>query len=306
MGEQLRFDGRVAIVTGAGRGVGAAHARLLAARGAAVVVNDVGFARGDGGETSRAPADEVVRQILEAGGRAVANGEDVAAAAGAKRLVEQALDAFGGLHIVLNNAGVGHRAPLVEMSDDDFDFMMRNHVYTCLQTTKAAWPHLAAQRYGRVVMTSSGAAFFGIPNMSHYCAAKGAVYGLMRSAALEGAEVGVQVNGFWPSAYTRLVGSDPALAARMEASMPPELAAPPAVWLTHESCPLNGEVLHGGSGRASRVFMGETRGVVRRGLTLEDVAENQAELMSEDGYFVFKTAFESSETQTTLVQAVLG
>lgn len=304
MGE-LRFDGRVAVVTGAGRGIGAAHARLLAARGAAVVVNDIGFAEPGGGARSGEPASDVVRQIVEAGGRAAANAEDVSTKAGAERLVAQALDSFGRIDIVLNNAGVHDRGPFAELAEDALEFMMRNHVYTCVQTTQAAWPHLARQGYGRVVMTTSGAAFFGIANSASYCAAKGAVYGLMRAVALEGLPLGIQVNGFWPSAFTRMVGSDPALAERMARTMPPDLAAPVAVWLAHEGCPLNGEVLHGGSGRASRVFLGETRGLIRPGLTLEDVAAGQDQVTGEDGYFVFKTAFESSETQTKLLEAAM-
>jgi NAD(P)-dependent dehydrogenase (short-subunit alcohol dehydrogenase family) len=304
MSAQLRFDGRVAVVTGAGRGVGRAHALLLASRGAAVVVNDVGFERIDGGARGSGPADEVVGEISASGGRAAANHEDIATAAGARRLVEQALDSFGRLDVAINNAGTNGPRPFGEMTEEEFDFMIRNHLSSSFHVAQAAWPRMAAAGYGRLVLTTSGAAFFGIPGMAHYCAAKGAVYGLMRSLALE-APAGVQVNGFWPSAATRMVGEGE-LRERMERSMPPRLAAPVAVWLAHETCPLNGEVLHGGSGRASRVFVAETKGMVRRELSLEDIAERQDEMLREDGYLVFKTAMESSEAQTRIVDAELA
>lgn len=299
----VRFDGRVAVVTGAGRGIGRAHARLLAGRGAAVVVNDVGFVCAEGGDISSGPACDVVAEITASGGKAVANSDDVSSPTGAGRLVEQALDSFGGkLDIVINNAGIAKPVSFLDMTTDQFEFMLKVHLHGTFHVTKAAWPHMMEAGYGRVILTSSCAGMFGVANNAHYCAAKGAVYGMVRGLAIEGASLGIHVNGFCPSAYTRMVGGDSFLRERMEATMPADLVSPVAVWLAHERCSLSGEVLHGGSGRASRVLVAETRGYVDHNLTLEDMEQNEEAILDEAGYFVFRSGLESSQMQTALVE----
>lgn len=290
----LSFEGRVAIVTGAGRGIGGAHARLLAARGAAVVVNDVGFATMGGGDRSRLPASRMVEEIVAAGGQAIANFDDISTRGGARALAADAIEAFGGVDILINNAGINQLVPFPELTPDDFDKMMKVHAYGSFHVAQAVWPHMVERGYGRIVLTTSGAAFFGLAPTAHYCAAKGAVFGMVRSLAVEGAPRGIACNGLNPSAYTRMAGDDLELKARMERSMPAELVAPVAAWLAHESCPLNGEILHGGAGRASRVFVGETVGFTSPTLSLEDVARHSEQVMDEAGYYVFEDAIESS------------
>src|SRR5690606_31390786 len=192
---------------------------------------------------------------------------------------------------------------MAQMTADDFDFLMKQHVNGSFNAVKAVWPHMTNSCYGRIVLTTSGIGYFGFEGQLHYGAAKGAIHGMMRTLALEGAPLGIQVNAFWPSAFTRMVGGsgNDELRERMQRNMPAQLAAPVAVWLTHENCPLTGESLHGGSGRASRVFVAETRGFYSPHLTLEDVAANQQEVLQEDGYFVFRSAIDSSTAQSRVV-----
>jgi NAD(P)-dependent dehydrogenase (short-subunit alcohol dehydrogenase family) len=300
----LRFDGKVVIVTGAGRGIGRAHALLLASRGAHVVVNDVGFVDMEGrGGTSALPASQVADEIIAAGGRALANFDDIASREGAQSVVARAIEAFGHVDALINNAGINQYISFENMTVEEFDTMMKVHAYGSFHMAQAIWSHMRARGYGRILLTTSGAASFGLAPLAHYCAAKGAVYGLMRSLAVEGEPFGIKVNGLSPSAYTRMVGDNPEIKARMESLMPPELVAPVAAYLVHESCTLNGENLHGGAGRASRTFVGETIGVTKRGLTLEDVAEHVADIMDETDYLVFKDATESSVALSRLVTA---
>jgi NAD(P)-dependent dehydrogenase (short-subunit alcohol dehydrogenase family) len=301
---QLRFDGLVAIVTGAGRGVGRAHAELLAARGAAVVVNDIGFSAKDGvGEKSSGPADEVVATIKAAGGRAVASYDDASTAAGCEHMVALALQHFGGIDILIANAGTIDLKLIEELTEADFDHLMRQHVNGSFNAVKAVWPHFSQKKFGRIVLTTSGIGYFGFERQLSYGAAKGAIHGMMRTLALEGAPLNIAVNAFWPSAFTRMVGGDAneALKERMQRNSPAHLAAPVAIWLAHEDCPLTGESLHGGSGRASRVFVAETRGYYQPNLTLEDVAANQQQVLQEEGYYVFRCAADSSIAQEKIV-----
>jgi NAD(P)-dependent dehydrogenase (short-subunit alcohol dehydrogenase family) len=295
------FKGRVAIITGAGRGIGREHALLLAVRGAAVVVNDVGFADTDGGVASAAVAQGVVDEILSRGGKAVAHVGDISTIDGAASLVATALEAFGGLDIVICNAGTNKPMPFAEMTLADFDFLMRQHVQGTFLTVKAAWPHLCQRRYGRIVLTTSGTGLFGLANQTHYASAKGATHGMMRTLAIEGAPFNIRVNGFWPSGLTRMISVGTELRQRMEKMMPAHLTAPVAAWLAHESCELSGEELHAGAGRVARVFLAETRGFYSETLTIEDVAENAAVFMGENDYRVYCDAAECSHAQSEVI-----
>lgn len=306
MSAPLRFDGRVAIVTGAGRGVGREHALLLAARGAAVVVNDIGYAATGGGDGSAEPAERVVDEIRAAGGRAAASSDDVSTAAGCGRMAVLALERFGRIDALICNAGTNRPQPLAEMTEEDFDFLLRQHVHGTFHSVRAVWPQMVQQGGGRLVLTTSGASYFGLDQQLHYCAAKGAVHGMIRALAIEGRAPGIVVNGFWPSAFTRMVEVGEELKARMQRTMPARLAAQVAVWLAHERCPLAGEVLHGGSGRASRVFVAETRGYCDAELSLESLTENCRQVVDEEGYMVFADALESSVAQTRIVAEALG
>jgi NAD(P)-dependent dehydrogenase (short-subunit alcohol dehydrogenase family) len=263
-GSELRLDGRVALVTGAGRGIGRAYALGLAARGAAVVVNDAGLSV-EGAAGSSAVAQEVADEIVALGGRAVANDADISTAAGADSAVYGALDGFGGLDIVVTNAGIIRRKrPFVQWSMEDFSDLWRNTVAATVAPLRAAWPHLIAQGYGRVVVTTSTAGLYGQIESVPYSSAKAAVYGLMRSLALESEQHGIRVNAIGPGGWTRMltgIVTDPEVAAELAEVLRPELCTPGVVWLAHESCTANGQVYQVHGGRAARVVVGEPEGL---------------------------------------------
>lgn len=285
----LRFDGRVVIVTGAGRGLGRAHALLLAAKGAQVVVADSGGGI-DGGGTSHTPADAVAGEITDAGGRAVACHASVTDERGAASIVEAALDAYGRVDAVVNNAGIHDPGLFEDLTADQFRTMLDAHYLGTVFVTKAAWPHLVESGSGRVVNTISEAMLGGIPELSSYGAAKGAVFGLTRNLATEGPKYGIGVNAIAPRAFTRLSAahSDKVAATmsmtsevmdQINASMPPELCAPAAAFLAHPSCQINGEVLQIGMGAVSRIAVVCSRGFFKEGITAEDIAGNLDAIM---------------------------
>jgi NAD(P)-dependent dehydrogenase (short-subunit alcohol dehydrogenase family) len=280
----LRFDGRVVVVTGAGRGVGRSHALLLAAKGAQVVVADSG-AGIDGGESSSAPAEDVVREITQNGGKAVACCASVAEERAAQSIIDSAIEAFGRLDAIVNNAGIHDPAAFEALSVEQFRTMLDVHYFGTLFVTRAAWPHFVRSGYGRVVNTVSEAMLGGIPELTSYGAAKGAVFGLSRNLATEGLAHGIRVNAIAPRAYTRMSAShSEQLSAVLDmpkevmdainASMPPEMCAPAAAFLAHDSCLLNGEVLQVGMGTVARIAVVHAKGLATSPLTAEDIAHN--------------------------------
>ena len=291
---ELRFDGRVAVVTGAGRGIGRAHAHLLAARGAAVVVNDIGAARGGGGEDSTI-ADAVAEEIRTAGGSAAADTNDVSTRDGAERLVAGALDRFGRVDVVVNNAGV---IVFRDLADDDIENFERHfavHAGGTFNVCQAAWPHLVESRSGRIVNTTSSA-FLGFPNLIAYGAAKGAVLGLSRALALLGAENGIAVNLIAPVAKTRMfrTAEERPGEVPVEASgeFPPEDVAAVVAFLAHETCPANGEILSAGGGRIARMFIAAPDGYLGEALTPEDVRDNWDVINDTAGFRILRRADE--------------
>jgi NAD(P)-dependent dehydrogenase (short-subunit alcohol dehydrogenase family) len=281
---ELRFDERVAVVTGAGRGIGRAHALLLAASGARVVVADHGVEI-DGTGRSHGPADEVVEEITAAGGEACACYASVTQQDEAASIVQTALDRFGRLDIVINNAGIHDPGSFTELSADRFRAMFDVHFFGAVFVLQAAWPHFVEAGYGRVVNTVSEAMLGGIGGLTSYGAAKGAVLGLTRNLATEGGPLGIKANAIAPRAYTRMsASSSDKLAeslsmskedmAQVNASMPPDLCSPAAVYLAHESCAISGEVLQVGMGGVARLALVHTPGIVKAGLTPADVADN--------------------------------
>ena len=287
---QLRFDGRVVVVTGAGRGVGRSHALLLASKGAAVVVADHGVGI-DGTGGSPEPADAVVAEITAAGGRAVACHTSVADEQGAQAIIDTALDGFGRLDAVINNAGIHDPGLFGELRVQQFRTMIDVHLFGTLLVCRAAWPHFVAAGYGRVVNTVSEAMLGGIGELTSYGAAKGAVFGLTRNLATEGAAHGIAVNAIAPRAYTRMSASHSDAVAEqlsipkelmdtVNASMPADLCAPAAVYLAHHDCGLNGEVLQIGMGNIARIAVVRTAGITRPALTAEDIAENLDTIMN--------------------------
>lgn len=270
-------------VTGAGRGVGRAYALLLAARGAHVVVNDVGGSM-EGVGADAAPAADVVAEITAAGGSAVADGSDISTADGGAAVVERALDVFGRIDVVVNNAGIMRWAGPAEADADNLAAHLDVHVGGAFHTTRAAWPHFVEQGYGRIVMTTSSG-LFGLPDNLSYAAAKGAVIGLTRSLAVAGRKHGIKVNAIAPAAQTRMAGPPQGDA---ETAMAPELVAPMAAFLAHEDCPVTGEIYAAGAGRFARVFIASTPGYVHEKgpPTIEDVAARWDAINDESGYTV--------------------
>ena len=293
MGDELRFDGRVAVVTGAGRGLGRAYAMLLAARGAAVVVNDPGVGV-DGRPTLEDPAAAVVAEIVAGGGRAVADRHSVAEGAGGTAIVEHALDAFGRIDILVNNAGAARLVGGPDLlTDEDLDLTIRTHLYGCFHTIRRAWPVMVEQGYGRICNISSST-MLGVENSWDYPAAKGGIFALSRSLAIVGERHGIRVNTMMPMAYTRPMHDYPNEAVRqwMEASFRAEQVAPAVAFLVHESVPCTGETITAGAGRVARVVMAVAPGWQRRDgdLTIEDVAGHWSEITDATGMVVVATS----------------
>jgi NAD(P)-dependent dehydrogenase (short-subunit alcohol dehydrogenase family) len=274
-----RFDGRVAVVTGAGRGIGRAHARLLAERGASVVVNDLGGSTaGEGSDAG--PAQSVVEEIVAAGGKAVVDTHDVSTEAGGQAIIGSALDAFGRIDILVNNAGIIRYGGLPEVDLDSVERHLAVHLLGSFNTMRAAWPHFIEQGYGRVVLTTSSG-MLGLANNLGYAVAKSGLIGLARSAKLAGAPHGITVNLVAPAAITRMGGDEAAMPA-----MPSEAVAPIVAYLAHESCPVSGEIYTAGAGRFGRLFIASTEGYLQQDATVEDVADNWQAINDEAGYTV--------------------
>lgn len=265
---ELRFDGRVAVISGAGRGLGRAYALLLASRGAKVVVNDNGSAILGKAEDS-GPAHDVVAEIRQAGGEAVASTASVATPEGAQEIIRAAKDAWGRVDILIHNAGNVRRAPLHEMSVEDFQAVVDVHLMGGFYLSRAAIPHMRDGRFGRVVLTSSIGGFYANANVANYAVSKAGLIGLSRAIAVENHQFGIASNLILPGAVTRMSeGIDTSQFPPME----PGLVAPMVAWLCHESCDANGEAFVAVAGRMARLRPVETRGVFRPDWTIEDVA----------------------------------
>lgn len=270
MSAALRFDDRVAVITGGGRGLGREYALLLASRGATVVVNDPGGSlSGDGNDA--APAQQVADEITAAGGVAVANTDSVATPEGGRAIIGAAVSAFGRVDILIHNAGTVRRGSLRELSYQDFDAVLDVHLRGGFHVVRPAFPLMCDNGFGRIVLTSSIGGLYGNHNVANYGVAKAGLIGLSNVAALEGAAHNVTCNVVVPSAVTRMAeGID----TSAYPPMGPELVAPTVAWLSHESCSVTGEMLVAIGGRVARAFIAETAGVYRPTWSVEDVAAN--------------------------------
>jgi NAD(P)-dependent dehydrogenase (short-subunit alcohol dehydrogenase family) len=227
----------------------------------------------------------VAAEIVAAGGSAIADGRDVSMPAGAEALVEGAIEEFGRIDVLVNNAGIIRWAGLPDADLDNLTSHLDVHVAGSFNTARAAWPHLVQQGYGRIVMTTSSGVF-GLPDNLSYATAKGAVIGMTRSLATAGAAHGIKVNLIAPAAMTRMAG--PAAAEDDSGPMAPELVAPMVAYLAHEGCPVTGEMYAAGAGRFARLFIASTPGYVHPSAdpTVEDVAEHWEEINDETGYYL--------------------
>ena len=283
---EVGFEGRVAIVTGAGGGLGRAHALLLASRGAQVVVNDLGGAL-DGTGASAGPAQQVVDEIEAAGGAAVTDTNSVATEEGGGAIVRTALKAFGRIDIVINNAGILRDKSFTNMTPDLWNPVLAVHLTGAMNVTRAAWPHLKEQAYGRIVSTSSSAGIFGNFGQANYGSAKMGLVGLTRVLAQEGARYNIKANAIAPVARTRMTED---LLGPLVEKLEPSLVSPVVAWLASEECPVTGEIFSVAGGRVARIFVAEGPGFFKKDLTVEDVRDNWDQIRAEDGYVVLPSA----------------
>lgn len=299
----LRFDGRVAIVTGAGAGLGKSHALLLASRGARVVVNDIGGSvTGEGADAG--PAEQLASEIVALGGEAVADVNSVATPEGGAAIVQTAMDNFGRVDIVVNNAGILRDKMFEDMTMDLVDPVFDVHLKGAFNVTRPAYLVMKEQGYGRVVSTTSVSGILGSPSKANYAAAKMGVIGLTRVLAAEGAPHNIKANALSPNAYTRMIahslegpeaddqlGPNPeeakaALTKILAEALDPALVSPAIAFLAHEDCPVSGELYTAGGGQVSRWFIGRTKGYFNRELSIEDVAAHFEEIRDENDYTV--------------------
>jgi NAD(P)-dependent dehydrogenase (short-subunit alcohol dehydrogenase family) len=281
----IDFDGRVAIVTGAGGGLGRGYALELARRGARVVVNDLG-GRPDGTGGAASPADTTVADIVAAGGEAVANYDSVATVEGGAAIVQSALDAYGTVDIVINNAGILRDKSFANLAHEDLQAVVDVHLLGAFYVTQPAFRVMKEKGYGRVLFTTSSAGVFGNFGQTNYGAAKMGLVGLSNVLAIEGAKAGITSNVIAPVAKSRLTED---LLGPLAAALDPELVMPLALYLVSSACELTHEVFSVGGGRYARVFVGESPGWFAgkgRQPTLEDIAEHIGEIRAEEGYTV--------------------
>jgi NAD(P)-dependent dehydrogenase (short-subunit alcohol dehydrogenase family) len=278
----LGFDGKVAIITGAGGGLGRSHALDLAKRGALLVINDLGGSV-DGTGGSDTAAQKVVDEVKALGGEAVPNYDSVATPEGGKAIVQAAMDAFGRIDIIINNAGILRDTSFKNMTSEQLDPVLDVHLRGAFHVTQPAWQIMRDQNYGRIVNTSSGAGIFGNFGQTNYGAAKMGLVGLTRVLAVEGAKNNIKANAIAPVAKTRMTED---LLGPVADKLAPELVTPIVTYLAHESCEVSGEIYSVGGGRVARVFIGVTQGFVKHDLTAEDVAENLTKIRDESGYEV--------------------
>ena len=279
---ELRFDDRVAVITGGGRGLGRAYALLLASRGARVVVNDPGGSlKGEGSDEG--PAEEVVREIRSAGGEAVACTASVATPEGGGEIIDAALDTWGRIDILIHNAGIVRAASLKEMTHEDFDAVLDVHLRGAFFVVQPAFIRMCEAGYGRIVLTSSVGGLYGSPHQANYGVAKAGLVGLCNVVALEGAADGVKCNVIVPGALTRMAeGRDTSAYPPMS----PEMVAPVVGWLAHESCSITGEMVISIAGRVAKAYFAETVGLYRDPWSIEEVAERIDAIRNLDARYV--------------------
>jgi NAD(P)-dependent dehydrogenase (short-subunit alcohol dehydrogenase family) len=314
MTSDVRFDGRVALVTGAGRGLGREYALLLAQRGAAVAVNDIGVsadAQRYGGDASASnPAADVVAEIKESGGIAIAVPCDITDSAAVAEMVAKVVTSVGRVDVLINNAGIIKTGPFETLAVEDLASCFDVHVRGTYGVAQAVWPHMRSAGYGRILNTCSvEGMLFGGSGMAAYDAAKGAVAGITRAFATEGREHGIQVNGLLPGARTR--GNASTSAANkpsQHVDMSPALVAPAVCWLVHEECPTTGSFFAVSSGRVGRVVTGVARGYqeLPQGFTLEAVRAHWEQATSIEGVVPITSAVEYNAFRTASFDEALA
>jgi NAD(P)-dependent dehydrogenase (short-subunit alcohol dehydrogenase family) len=279
---ELGYDGKVAIITGAGGGLGRQHALLLASRGALIVVNDLGGSVDGTGENASA-AQKVVDEIKAAGGEAVANHSSVATPEGGHEIVQTAIDTYGRVDIVINNAGILRDKAFHNMEPDLMNPVFDVHLKGAFHVTQPAWVRMREQGYGRIISTSSAAGIFGNFGQTNYGAAKMGLVGFTRVLAVEGAKYNIKANAIAPLALTRMTET---IMGALGDKLDPGLVSPLVAYLAHEDCPVSGQTFSVGGGRVAHVFIGETQGFTKADLSLEDVRDNWGTITDQSGFAV--------------------
>jgi NAD(P)-dependent dehydrogenase (short-subunit alcohol dehydrogenase family) len=284
---ELGYDGKVVIITGAGGGLGRQHALLRASRGALVVINDLGGAV-DGSGSDKGAAEHVVDEIKALGGEAVADTNSVATPEGGKAIVQTAIDAYGKVDVLINNAGIlrdkaFHNMTFNDTEPDLLSPVLDVHLKGAFYVTQPAWVVMREQGYGRIVSTSSAAGVFGNFGQTNYGAAKMGLVGFTRVLAVEGAKYNIKANAIAPLALTRMTES---IRGGLGDKLAPGLVSPLVAYLAHEDCPVSGQLFSVGGGRVAHVFIAETQGYYHAELSMEDVRDHWGQITDQSGYAV--------------------
>jgi NAD(P)-dependent dehydrogenase (short-subunit alcohol dehydrogenase family) len=297
----MRFDDQVAVITGAGGGLGKQYAVLLASRGARVLVNDTGGSVTGSGSNTDAATD-VVEEIRRHDGEAIADSNSVTSPAGGEAIIDAALRSWGRVDIVINNAGIVRDAPFEDITADRLEPLLDVHLKGAFYVTRPAWKVMREQHYGRILNTCSAAGLLGAERMSNYGAAKTGLIGLTRVLAAEGADHNIKVNAIAPIAYTRMLAHSVGGAGQQDDTsaqavlddlvgqylrkLDPALVAPVAAFLTHPDCPVSGEIYTVGAGHVARFFIGRTKGFYSPALSIEQVRDHLDEIRDDAHYTV--------------------
>lgn len=287
----INFDGRVAVVTGAGGGLGRTHALLLAERGAKVVVNDLGGATDGSGDGGKSMAEKVVDEIKAAGGDATPNYDTVETAEGGKNIIDTAVKAYGKVDILINNAGILRDISFMKMTEHDWMKVISVHLHGSYFVTKAAFPIMREAKYGRIVMTTSAAGLYGNFGQTNYAAAKMGIVGIMNVLELEGAKYDIKVNTLAPIAGSRL--TEQVMPKNITGALKPELVSPVVVYLCSEECPTSGGIFSAGGGYFARIAYFEGDGILfdaTADVTLEQVRDSWDKINDISGGTEFKGA----------------
>ena len=301
---EIRYDGRVAIVTGAGGGLGRSHAMLLASRGAKVVVNDLGGGRDGEGKPSSEMANKVVEEIKAAGGEAVADANGVDTVAGGEAIVQTAIDNFGKIDIVIANAGILRDRAFHNIEEEDWDKIYAVHVKGSYNVIKPAFIHMRQAGYGRIIVTTSNAGLYGNFGQANYSSAKTAVLGLASTLELEGAKYNIKANVIAPVAASRLTEDvmPPAVLEKLK----PEFVSPMVAYLVSEECSVSGQIFTAGGGYYGRAAIVEGKGAIVPNASIEDIRDSFSKIADLSGAEEFANAFDEVQKRLAPATAAAG
>ncbi len=300
----VRFDGRVAIVTGAGGGLGRSHSLLLASRGAKVVVNDLGGGRDGEGNPSSEMANKVVEEIVAAGGEAIADAHGVDTAAGGEAMVKAALDKWGKVDIVIANAGILRDRAFHNLTEEDWDKIFAVHVKGSFNVIQPAFRIMRQNNYGRIIVTTSNAGLYGNFGQGNYSSAKTAVLGLASTLELEGAKYGIKANVIAPVAGSRL--TEDVMPPAMLDKLKPEFVSPMVAYLCSEECEVSGNIFTAGGGYFGRAAIVESKGAIVSNPSIEDIRDNFSKISDMSGAEEFSNAFDEVSKRLAPATAATG